>query len=59
LVAPARCCLKNAGRVGASDDITAGNTKQSPSATVEERLVERAFVYLTVLSAILKDKFGL
>ncbi len=59
LVAPARCCLKNIGRVGASDDAAAGETKGRPGSTVEERLVERAFAYLGTLSEVLKDKFNL
>ncbi len=59
LIAPARCCLKNVGRVGAGDDTTTHNTMGNPGLTVEERLVERAFVYLGALSEILKDKFDL
>ncbi len=59
LIAPARCCLKNVGRVGASDDAAAYETKGSPTSTIEERLVEKAFGYLRELSAVLKDKFEL
>ncbi|MFC2072960.1 hypothetical protein ACFLUU_09765 [Chloroflexota bacterium] len=59
LIAPARCCLKNIGRVGASDDTAAGEIGGSPGLTVEERLVERAFAYLGALSEILKNKFNL
>lgn len=59
LIAPARCCLKNIGQVGASDDTVASEIKGSPSLTVEERLVERAFAYLRTLSEILKNKFDL
>jgi len=59
LIAPARCCLKNIGRVGASRDTVAHETRGSSSLTVEERLVERAFVYLGTLSEILKNKFDL
>jgi hypothetical protein len=58
LIAPARCCLKNMGRAGASNDI-ACETRESPDSTVEERLVEQAFAYLKTLSGILKDKFEL
>ncbi len=57
LIAPARCCLKNVGQVGASDDMTASETRGSPNLTIEERLVEKAFNYLKTLSEILKDKF--
>ncbi len=59
LIAPARCCLKNVGRVGASNDTAAYETKGSPDLPIEEQLVERAFVYLGTLSEILKDKFDL
>ncbi|MDP3879423.1 MAG: hypothetical protein Q8Q07_03845 [Dehalococcoidales bacterium] len=57
LIAPARCCLKNAGRVGASDE--AATCENSTDLTVEEQLVEKAFSYLGELSGILKDKFRL
>jgi len=59
LIAPARCCLKNMGRVGASDDSTAHAASGGLDLTVEERLVEEAFGHLRALSTILKDKFGL
>jgi len=58
LIAPARCCLKNAGQVGASDDKTADKHKKSPGATVEEELVEQAFAYLKTLSEILRNRFN-
>ncbi|MFC1864703.1 hypothetical protein ACFLYG_02620 [Chloroflexota bacterium] len=59
LIAPARCCLKNVGRVGASNDTAARETMGSPSLTVEEGLVEKAFGYLGILSKTLKNKFNL
>jgi len=59
LIAPARCCLKNSGRVGASNDTAACEVKGSPNSTVEEKLVEKAFDYLGELSRILKDRFEL
>ncbi len=59
LIAPARCCLKNVGQVGASDDTATGEIGGRSDLTVEEQLVEKAFVYLRALSEILKDKFGL
>jgi len=59
LIAPARCCLKNIGQVGASDDMTVCETGESSSLTVEEQLVEKAFTYLGKLSEILKSNFGL
>jgi len=59
LIAPARCCLKNVGRVGASDDAAAREIGGSPDLTVEEQLVEKAFAYLGALSEILKNRFDL
>lgn len=59
LIAPARCCLKNIGKVGASNDNAVCETKASSDSTVEEQLVERAFTYLKTLSEILQDKFNL
>ena len=59
LIAPARCSLKNIGKVGASDDTTARKTGKSPDLTVEEQSVEMAFAHMKTLSQILKDKFGL
>lgn len=59
LLAPARCCLKNVGRVGASDDMLEFRTPEIPGSTTEERLVEKAFEHLRSLSEILRDKFAL
>jgi len=59
LLAPARCCLKNTGQVGACEDTAASESKESPDSTVEERLVEKAFSYLGKLSQILKSRFNL
>jgi len=59
LIAPARCCLKNIGQVGASDDTTADETRGNSSLTIEEQLVEQAFNYLGTLSQILKNKLDL
>jgi hypothetical protein len=59
LIAPARCCLKNIGKVGASGEPAAGITRQSSDLTVEEQLVEKAFTYLGMLSHILRNKFNL
>lgn len=57
LIAPARCILKNIGRVGAQDDTTNRKTKDNPGLTVEERIVEEAFDYLIRVSTILKSRF--
>jgi hypothetical protein len=59
LIAPARCCLKNVGRAGASDETVICGVQGSSDLSLEEQLVERAFVYLKTLSGILKDKFDL
>jgi len=59
LIAPARCCLKNIGKVGASDEASAAKARTNPNATIEERLVEKAFGYLAKVSEILRDKCGL
>jgi hypothetical protein len=59
LIAPARCCLKNIGQVGASDDIQKPKTRRKHRLTAEETLVEKAFTYLRSLSGILRDRFAL
>jgi hypothetical protein len=59
LIAPARCCLKNIGKVGASGEPAVCITRQNPDLTVEEQLVEKAFDYLRMLSHILRNKFNL
>jgi hypothetical protein len=59
LLAPARCCLKNVGCVGASDDVRESGACQTPGSTTEEQLVEKAFAYLKSLSQILRDRFAL
>jgi len=59
LIAPARCCLKNLGQVGATDEIKTAETKWNHNSTVEERVVQKAFNYLGMVSEILRDKFSL
>lgn len=56
LIAPARCCLKNIGQVGAGNDAT---IRPVTDLTTEEQLVEKAFGYLSILSNIVKNKTGL
>ena len=58
LIAPARCCLKNIGQVGASDDIKPQKATRV-DLSIEEVLVERAFNYLDSVSEILAMQFGL
>ncbi len=59
LVAPARCCLKNIGQVGAHDE--KGNKKEPGvcNFSLEEQVVESAFVYLKTVSQLLKERFNL
>jgi len=54
LIAPARCCLKNIGLVGASDDINPEKASQV-DLSVEEVLVEKAFNYVNSVSKILRS----
>ena len=59
LIAPARCCLKNIGLVGANDDAHPRNLMpRRPDLTAEEEVVETAFDYLRRVSQILKQKFA-
>jgi hypothetical protein len=59
LVAPARCCLKNLGRVGATGETATRENGEKGGLTSEEQVVGKAFNCLKMVSAILKDKFGL
>jgi hypothetical protein len=59
LLAPARCCLKNVGQVGASDDRKKAKTCEGVDLSLEERLVEKAFEYLRIISEMLRNQFDL
>ncbi len=59
LIAPARCCLKNMGRVGASDEKVPPIHQATCNLTLEERVVESAFTYLGNISKILRKEFCL
>jgi hypothetical protein len=59
LVAPARCCLKNLGDVGAHDEGGEKRIRALQDTTIEETVVEKAFHYLKKVSMILKDRFNL
>ena len=59
LIAPARCCLKNIGQVGAADEARGQRAEDSQIPSIEERLVETAFARLKELGQALKDRFGL
>jgi len=50
LIAPARCCLV---------DLTIETEERSKTSTIEEKIVEKAFSYLSELSQILKEKYKL
>jgi hypothetical protein len=50
LIAPARCCLV---------DITIETVERSKISNIEERIVEKAFSFLSELSQILKERYGL
>jgi len=60
LIAPARCCLKDIGQVGAPGESTDGKmAKKKQLANIEERLVEKAFDLLPQVSQLIRNKFGL
>ncbi len=59
LIAPARCCLKNTGQVGASEDVKPGKANSCLDLSVEEQVVEKAFAYLKRISQILRSQFDL
>ena len=57
MLAPARCCLKNIGLVGAAGETSCPIPEKGRAANIEESLVEQAFDYLQELSRIMKDKY--
>lgn len=60
LIAPARCCLKNTGSVGANDDAKRSKVEVAMSDySIEEQLVEKAFTYLKQISEDLRSQFDL
>jgi hypothetical protein len=48
LIAPARCCLV---------DVTIDSSERTKTSNIEERIVEKAFSFLSEISQILKEKF--
>ena len=56
IIAPARCCLKNVGQVGATNEQVSVGASACPLRP-EEQLVETAFNYLKAISGILREKF--
>lgn len=59
LIAPARCCLRNIGQVGAVDEKVNEAAGKGRVSSIEERIVEKAFAYLKEISQILRDKYSL
>ena len=59
LVAPARCCLRDISAVGAAEEIACEISKKGLGASIEERVVEKAFAFLPELSRILRNRFTL
>lgn len=58
LIAPARCCLKNLGRVGSADEAAAdAGGSSSGFSSIEESLVEAAFSMVAYLSEILQTRY--
>ncbi|UCB42878.1 MAG: hypothetical protein JSV77_10600 [Dehalococcoidales bacterium] len=55
LVAPARCCLKDIGAVGAPGE----QGKSTATSGGEEQLVEKAFDYLSEISRLLQSRYNL
>jgi len=58
LVAPARCCLKNIGEVGAIGETESKRADTRPLQP-EEHLVETAFTYIKEMSEILRNKIDM
>jgi len=59
LVAPARCCLKDIGQLGADDNISDQVAEKGQASNIEERIVEKAFTFLPQISQILRQKYYL
>ncbi len=57
LIAPARCCLKNTGKVGSAGESPAPACAAPGMGTVEEALVEKAFGYLPQVAEMLREKY--
>lgn len=59
LLAPARCCLKDAGQNLAEKDKPEANEIACPLLSIEERTVSKAFAYLREISKMLRDRYDL
>ena len=58
LVAPARCCLKDIGQINATGEDIEPNGQTCQAASIEEKIVGKAFAYLAEISQILKHRFS-
>jgi len=59
LITPARCCLKNIGQVGASNEEPLSGNRGVRDLTLEERIVELAFNYLGNISKTIRNQLSL
>ena len=60
LIAPAWCCLKDIGQVGAPGESLDDNIIQKEQIiSIEERPVEKAFAWLPQVSQLVRDKYRL
>jgi hypothetical protein len=58
LIAPARCCLKNIGLVGAAGENGARSGESCQLSSIEEELVDKAFACIKEVSSILRGKYN-
>ena len=60
MLAPARCCLKNVGQVGSTEENRRSQKNVYPADyTIEEELVENSYQYLKEMSTILRSRYKL
>ena len=58
LIAPAKCCIKNVDMIGTDGDVEKKEVGSHKISNIEERIVEKAFLYVRHISGILKEEFG-
>ncbi len=58
LIAPSKCCIKNAVRMDPSKSAGAEDDPPVCAPAQEETLVERAFQYVREISGMLRERFG-
>jgi len=60
LIAPARCCLKDIGQVGAPGEAAADKVaEQDKTVSTEEKLVEKAFAFLPEISQMMRERYAI